>query len=131
MTRSATSEVPLATLDADLYDFPKYYDLVFGSDWRAEFDFLTACFEKHASRPIRRLFEPACGTGRLLIKLAQAGYEVSGLDLNPHAVDYCNRRFARHGLASPAFVGDMSDFRLPRTGRRGLQHDQQFSPSSQ
>ena len=41
---------------------------------------------------MRRLFEPGCGTGRLLVKLAQAGYEVAGNDLNPKAVDYCNAR---------------------------------------
>lgn len=97
-----------------LYDYPKYYDLVFGSDWKAEFDFLRACFEKHAGGPVHRLFEPACGTGRLLIKLAEAGYDVGGNDLNPHAVEFCNARFRRRGLAPPAFVGDMADFRLPR-----------------
>jgi hypothetical protein len=30
---------------ANLYDYPRYYDLVFGSDWKAEFDFLTAAFD--------------------------------------------------------------------------------------
>lgn len=99
------------TIDANLYDFPKYYDLVFGSDWKAEFDFLQACFEKHGQRPVKRLFEPACGTGRLLIKLAQSGYEVAGNDLNPKAVDFCNDRLERFGFPRSAVVGDMSDFK--------------------
>jgi SAM-dependent methyltransferase len=99
---------------ASLYDFPKYYDLLFGSDWKAEFDFLQAVFRKHAGRTVRRVFEPACGTGRLLIKLAQAGYEVAGNDLNPKAVAYCNRRLKRHGFGEPVSVGDMSDFRVGR-----------------
>ena len=101
-------------IQASLYDFPKYYDLVFGSDWKAEFDFLVACFDNLAGRKVRRVFEPACGTGRLVYRLAKAGYEVSGLDLNPRAVEYCNRRLERRGLAASAFVGDMADFRLPR-----------------
>jgi len=104
----------LDTLDANLYDHPKYYDLIFGSDWKAEFDFLRACFDKHSDRPIRRLFEPACGTGRLLIKFAQAGYEIAGNDLNEQAVDFCNARLSRHGFAPTASVGDMSDFRVRR-----------------
>jgi hypothetical protein len=33
-----------------IYDYPKYYELLFGSDWRAEFGFLRACFEKYARR---------------------------------------------------------------------------------
>jgi SAM-dependent methyltransferase len=104
----------METLRGNLYDYPAYYDLVFGSDWKAEVAFLEACFKLHGRGRVRRLFEPACGTGRLLYRLGAAGYETSGLDLNPHAVEYCNRRLARHGLAESAFVGDMSDFRLPR-----------------
>ena len=97
-----------------LYDYPKYYDLVFGSDWKAEFDFLLQCFDKHAVRKVQRLFEPACGTGRLLIKLAQAGYEVAGNDLNPHAVSFCNARLEKKGYPGSTVVGDMSDFKLKR-----------------
>lgn len=95
-----------------VYDFPKYYDLIFGSDWKAEFEFLQACFRKHARRPVRRVFEPACGTGRLLIHFAEAGYETSGNDLNSKAVEYCNARFRRRGFQPAAVVGDMTDFRL-------------------
>ncbi len=99
---------------AHIYDYPKYYDLLFGSDWKAEFDFLQAVFGRHALRPVRRVFEPACGTGRLLVKLAQAGYEVAGNDLNRRAIDYCNARLARRGVPAAATVGDMADFRLRR-----------------
>ena len=101
-------------IEAHLYDYPKYYDLVYGSDWKAEFDFLKQCFEKHAAGEVERLFEPACGTGRLLIKLAEAGYKVAGNDLNPNAIDFCNARLQRRGFPPSAFVGDMSDFSVKR-----------------
>lgn len=102
------------TVQGHLYDFPRYYDLVFGSDWKAELDFLQACFEKHAGRRVRTVFEPACGTGRLMFRLARAGYKVTGLDLNERAVRYCNERLVRHGFRPTAFVADMSKFQLPR-----------------
>ena len=102
-----------ATL-ANLYDYPRYYDLVFGSDWKAEFDFLRAAFREFVTGKSKRLFEPACGTGRLVFRLAKAGYSVSGLDLNPRAVDYCNRRLAKHDLPETAFIGDMAKFTLPK-----------------
>jgi SAM-dependent methyltransferase len=95
-----------------VYDFPKYYDVIFAPDWRVEYEFLQTCFQWHARRSVRRVFEPACGTGRLLVKLAAAGYDVSGNDLNPKAIAYCNARLARQGFAPSAVVGDMSDFRL-------------------
>jgi len=104
----------MRTIQGDIYDYPKYYDLVFGSDWKAEFDFLEDCFARFAGRRVRRLFEPACGTGRLLFRLAKAGYRVAGNDLNPKAVAYCNQRFQRHGLKPAAEVGDMCDFSLRR-----------------
>lgn len=102
------------TIAGNLYDFPQYYDLVYGSDWKAEFDFLTACFDKHVDGTVHRLLEPACGTGRLLYRLAQAGYETLGLDLNPRAVDYCNERLERHGYEPTAWVGDMANFSIER-----------------
>jgi SAM-dependent methyltransferase len=102
------------TIAGHLYDFPKYYDLIFGSDWKAEYRFLHACFDQWARRSVRRVFEPGCGTGRLLVKFARDGYDASGLDLNPKAVDYCNTRFRRQKLAPKAFVGDMARFQLPR-----------------
>ncbi|MCA9229224.1 MAG: class I SAM-dependent methyltransferase [Planctomycetales bacterium] len=103
----------LETIQGNLYDYPKYYDLVYGSDWKAEFDFLEDCFEKHAELAVENIYEPACGTGRLLIKFAEAGYTVGGIDLNPLAVQYCNARLERAGFPPSATVGDMCDFRTP------------------
>lgn len=97
-----------------LYDFPKYYDLIFGSDWKAEHDFLIECFDKHAGRKVQRLFEPACGTGRLMFRLSKSGYDVAGIDLNEKAVAYCNRRLERHGFAPTARVADMTDFTVKK-----------------
>jgi SAM-dependent methyltransferase len=104
----------LETVQGNLYDYPKYYDLVYGSDWKAEVDFLQACFERFARGTVQRVFEPACGTGRLMYRMARAGYDVSGLDLNAKAVAFCNRRLERHGFEPSAFVGDMTNFSLPQ-----------------
>ncbi len=109
----------LETIQGSIYDWPRYYEFVFGSDWAAEVHFLNRCFENYLSGPdvrqsAARLFEPACGTGRLLFRLARQGYQVSGLDINQAAVDYCNRRLARNGFGETAFWGDMCDFRLPK-----------------
>lgn len=102
----------METIEGNIYDYPKYYDLIFGSDWKAEFDFLRLCFEKHIKGRRDRLFEPACGTGRLIYRFAKEGYDIRGLDLNPRAVDFCNARLERGKLPTTAFVGDMTDFKL-------------------
>ena len=102
------------TIAGDLYDYPKYYDLIFASDWAAEFKFLKECFEQYSSKPVKRVFEPACGTGRLLVQFAKGSYEVAGNDLNEKAIEYCNERLVRQGFAPSAFVGDMANFTVKK-----------------
>lgn len=104
----------METIAGHLYDYPKYYDLIFGSDWAAEYKFLQKGIAKYCDRTAKRVFEPACGTGRLLLPFAKAGFEVAGNDLNEKAIDYCNKRLQRHGFPQTAFVGDMADFTLKK-----------------
>ena len=104
----------IETVHESIYDHPKYYDLVFGSDCAAEVNFIVGCGEQFMGRSPKRFFEPACGTGRLLFALAKRGYEVSGLDLNPKAVEFCNARFRRRGVDASVFVADMSRFTVRR-----------------
>ncbi len=104
----------MEVLRGDLYDYPLYYDLVFGSDWQAELKFLEQCFKRYVSGTTKSLFEPACGTGRLLYRLAKRDYRVSGLDLNQRAVDFCNGRLKKLGFPASVFVGDMADFQLKK-----------------
>lgn len=95
-----------------LYNHPVYYDVLFSTSWAPELRFLEACFDRFLNGRVRRIFEPACGTGRLLWRLGRAGYEVFGLDLNERMLDYCNRRLIRNGLPPTAIKADMTDFRL-------------------
>jgi SAM-dependent methyltransferase len=104
----------METVHESIYDYPVYYDLIFSSDWVAEYKFLTAAFDKHVKRKCTRLLEPACGTGRLLYRMLKAGYKCDGLDLNEKAVEFCNKRLRKHGLKETAFVADMCDFTTPK-----------------
>ena len=103
---------PSTTINGSVYDHPKLYDALFSVEWKKEIEFLNACFRRYAHGPVRQVFEPACGTGRLLWRLGKQGFEVSGLDLNLHSVTFCNRRLRKHGLPETAFIGDMADFHL-------------------
>lgn len=104
----------METIDESIYDHPKYYDLVFGADCAAELKFIKDCNDRFMKGRAKRLFEPACGTGRLIYRLAKQGFEVGGVDLNPKAVDFCNQRLVKHGFPQSAFVGDMSNFEVKK-----------------
>jgi len=62
------------------------------------------------------VLELACGTGRVLLPLARAGIEVTGLDLSPHMLAMARRKLAREEQDVRARVrlveGDMRDFAL-------------------
>lgn len=102
----------IETVVESIYDHPKYYDLVFGADCAAELKFIAQCGEQFATGKVRKLFEPACGTGRLLFHLAKRGYSIAGIDLNSKAVDFCNARLSRHGISDRVWTADMSAFEI-------------------
>ncbi len=58
---------------------------------------------------MRRILEPACGTGILLESLGKRGYQCVGYDLSEHMVDYSNSRLKQKGLGrtAKAVYGDM------------------------
>ena len=101
-------------VEANWYDYPQYYDVSFRGETRAEADFLEAAFRKYCGFPVRRLLEPACGSGRLVVELASRGDSVSGLDLSRPSLEYLRRRLERRALHATTIEADMADFRLPR-----------------
>lgn len=96
-------------LAQSLYSNPEIYDVAFGWDLRLELDFLESCSEAHTTGPIRRILEPACGTGRLLLAFAEREYEVVGYDRSPEMVAYASRKLGRVG--GRAVRGDMVGYR--------------------
>src|SRR5206468_5178553 len=99
-------------LQASWYDYPQYYDIVFQAYTQREADFIEAACRKYCPFGARRLLEPACGSGRLIIELAARGYQVTGFDLSQPALSYLRRHLARRRLQAEAFEAEMSDFRL-------------------
>ncbi|GHT44521.1 N,N-dimethyltransferase [Planctomycetales bacterium] len=99
-------------MSESVYDYPHLYDILFSDICNSEIQFLAAVFKRYAAKKVRTLIEPACGSGRLLWRLARRGFTVSGLDLNPKAVAYCNRKLRKHQLPESAVVGDMTAFSL-------------------
>jgi len=57
----------------------EYYDAVWIVRERADVDFYMGCAKVYGSPAL----ELGCGTGRILLRLAEAGHRVCGLDLSP------------------------------------------------
>lgn len=97
---------------SDWYDHAHYFDLLFRDETDAEVKFFKSAFKKFAKRKVRRLLEPGCGSGRLVHAMADEGYSVTGLDLNPNMLAYLDKRLADSGLSGKTVLGDMTDMKL-------------------
>jgi len=66
--------------------------------------------------PPGRALDLGCGSGTNLIALAQAGWQVSGVDFAWRAVRIARRRLEQAGIQADIHLGDVADLR----GFRGL-----------
>jgi SAM-dependent methyltransferase len=59
------------------------------------------------------ILEPAVGTGRILVPLAQAGLAVDGYDSSPEMLSVCRERCAERGIDPTILEADMTTFVAP------------------
>jgi SAM-dependent methyltransferase len=100
--------------DGDDYDrFAPFYDLEFADfddDWP-----LYRAFADHGGGPILEL---GCGTGRLVVPLAEAGYEVVGVDRSPAMLARARAAVERAGVRAHATVIEDDMRTLGMVGQR-------------
>lgn len=85
-----------------LYDRPVLYDLMVPRDPILERFYVGTARERGG-----RVLDPACGSGRLTIPLAQAGLEVVGGDLSPEML----ARARRHAIEETASYDPLAQIR--------------------
>ncbi len=78
---------------------------------RKELAFLERAFRTHATRPVRRILDVACGGGRHTVGLAQRGYACVAQDFTPDRVEATRRRAERAKVSVRLAPGDAT--RLP------------------
>ncbi len=60
-----------------------------------------------------KALDVAMGTGRNALFLASLGYEVTGVDISPVAVERCREEASRRGLQLEAICADLETYALP------------------
>jgi SAM-dependent methyltransferase len=94
----------------DWYENARYYDIVFDMGTEQEADFLEAAFREHGESSGRRVLEPACGSGRLVVAMAERGWLVTGFDASPGMLRFARERMEQAGLDATLFEGRMESF---------------------
>ncbi len=85
------------------------YDLILG-DLDYCFDFYVN-LAKQAQGPV---LEIACGTGRIMIPVLEAGVDCEGLDLFPSMLEHLKRKAAAKNIVPKLHLADMANFSLER-----------------
>ncbi|MEU6145668.1 methyltransferase domain-containing protein [Streptomyces sp. NPDC047081] len=67
-------------------------------------------YTKHLQGVSGRILEVGSGTGRILIRLLQAGLDVEGLEHSPDMIRICRRYCESFGLNPTLHMGDMASF---------------------
>lgn len=104
-------------IEADWYDYPQYYDMLFRDETPFEADFVeAACLKYGVARRGTieglRLLEPGCGTGRLAVEMSHRGCQITGFDLSEPMLRYARQRLKRRGLSAELLKADMTDFQI-------------------
>lgn len=99
---------------ADWYDYPQYFDLGFRDETAKEVAFLPLAFKKFGTGEMKRILEPGCGSGRLIVSLAKKGYDVTGFDLSDSMLSYLNKELAKKKLKATTYKQDMTDFEVDK-----------------
>lgn len=99
------------TESTDCYDVPQYWDLAFDDDTLDEAKFIEAVAAKYYDFPLKSLYEPGCGGGRLVMEMANRGYSVTATDLSEASIEYANERLAENSTRHTVVVADMRSFR--------------------
>ncbi len=96
------------TINLSEYDDPEIYDLENG-DTDLDGNFL----QKYATACAGQVLELGCGTGRITIPLAQAGIDMTGLDIVPGMIERGRQKAGN--LPIHWVVGDVRSFHLGKS----------------
>lgn len=94
---------------ADIYLDGRHYDRLF--DNQSEDLAFWSYLANQSGDPVLEL---SCGTGRIAITLAQAGFKVTGIDIAEGMLQEARRKSAELGVALEWVKADMRDFDLGR-----------------
>lgn len=83
------------------FDHPQVFERVHQARFGPECDFLLSILSSHPG--FSHVLDAACGTGAHAALLAQAGFSVTGIDLNTNMIHYARRKHAPLAF----LVGDM------------------------
>lgn len=108
----SSNEAPTSSSERSPFDDGELYDRLFG-ELRYDVEFYLG-LARQAPGPV---LEVACGTGRVLVPLLEAGVDADGLDLYPSMLQVLQKKTRGAERKPDLHLADMRSFSLPRRYR--------------
>ena len=101
--------------EADVYDqMGDFYDFVYSEDFDSDF------YLKEAKKAKGKVLELGCGTGRISIKLAKEGIQVTGLDISEKMLELLKRNAMRAGIHVESPLREMKGLEIENAMKAGV-----------
>ncbi|HDR4698090.1 MULTISPECIES: class I SAM-dependent methyltransferase [Bacillus] len=94
-----------STLCTELYDYTKPVGYSLNGD--------IEYYQERLKNCRGRILEAAVGSGRVIIPLLEAGYNVDGIDYSPEMLDSCRKHCEERRLNPDLYQGELQRFSLP------------------
>lgn len=99
---------------ANIYDYPKYYDVAFSyRDTAYETAIMQRAIEQFSHIPVKTVLEIASGHSPHLEHVLRLGYKYQGLDQSPSMLEYAKDKAAQIGYEVELWQKGLADFSLP------------------
>lgn len=95
-------------MNKSIYENPRHYDLLIPGP--NDFAFYRRQIERYGGPAL----ELGCGTGRLTIPLALAGFDITGLDVSSEMLEEANRNSCHRGISLQLIQADCRSYSLGR-----------------
>jgi ubiquinone/menaquinone biosynthesis C-methylase UbiE len=93
-------------LCTEVYDLTKKVGQSFGGD----IEYYTSRLKENSGRT----FEAMVGSGRVIIPLLEAGFNVDGMDYSADMLASCQKRIDEKGLSANLYQSDLQNLKLPQ-----------------
>ncbi len=97
----------------NIYDYPKYYPLIFRKrNFKKESTLIKKILRKFSKIKIKNILDIACGTGDHMKELSKLGYNVAGLDLSNKMLDDTIKKMKNNSKFLGVYKKNMAEFIL-------------------
>ncbi|MDY0278834.1 MAG: class I SAM-dependent methyltransferase [Acholeplasma sp.] len=96
-------------------EYASAYDILYQEkDYNAECDLIERIIHEYSNQPAKSILDLGCGTGNHTLRLAERGYQVSGVDRSEDMLSIARAKSQEKQLSCEFFQSDIREFRVSK-----------------